>query len=229
MTPRLIAAIIFLCVEIVPRFGMAGQDLEPIPDRNKRIEIPGVSILPPQGERWFLFPVSKQERVSVDGLIRFVQRLRDAPPAKPDDARSVVASVVVTDSGEARPQTAAEFLQAFTGGDPRSLIGQMMTARQRLVGFEAALDKSFSATCVKYSRLTEITGQFPAFPNLVAILSTHGLYCSHPHWPQYHIDVTYQQIYPKDQSPLARDTDSDAFLKGVVFTSVRPSAVSRAR
>jgi hypothetical protein len=38
-------------------------------DRNQRIEIPGVSVLPPQGEGWFLFPNAAWTERDVDGAI----------------------------------------------------------------------------------------------------------------------------------------------------------------
>ena len=140
----------------------------------------------------------------------------------------VLAGVDMADSGNATSPTPAEFLQAFTGGDVKKMVGEMITERQRLIGFEAALDDSLGATCVRYSQLTEITGQFPAFTDLVAITSTRGLYCSHPHWPQYHVDLIYQQIYAKGQEALSLDAESDAFLRSVVFTSVRPAVAARA-
>ncbi len=223
MDPRRIAMIIFFCVAVVPAFAVRGQDLQSIADRSQRIEIPGVSVSAPQGDDWFLFPVSPRERTPGNSLIRFVHRRQDVPLARPEDARQVFAGVLVTDSGEAKARTPAEFLQAFSG-DFKSSVGEMITGRQRLTGFDAVLDDSLEATCVRYSRLTEITGQFPEFPDLVAIGSTRGLYCAHPHWPQYHIDLTYQQLYAKGQAPLARDTESDGFLKSIVFTPVRPVA-----
>ncbi len=223
MAPRRIAMVIFFCVAIVPAFTVGGQDLQPLADRSRRIEIPGLSVSPPQGDDWFLFPLSPQESTPGNSLIRFVHRLQNVAPVRPEDARQVFAGVLVTDSGEAQSRTPAEFLQAFRG-DFSSSIGEMITRRQRLTGFDAVLDDSPGATCVRYSRLTEIAGQFPAFPDLVAISSTRGLYCSHPYWPQYHIDLTYQQNYPKGQRPLARDAESDIFFKSILFTSVRPVA-----
>ena len=209
---------------------LGGQDFQPILDRTRRIEIPGVTVLPPQSDNWFLFAVSAKEAVPATALIRLVQRLQDAQPVKPQDARLVLANVIVQDSGEARAPAPAEFLEGFKREfvqDGKIRLGEMITPRQRLMGFDAALDDSLGATCVRYNRVTEITGQFPAFPSLVAISSTRGLFCSHPHWPQYNINVTFQQIYAKGQEPLARDAESDGFLKGVVFTPAQPTPVPK--
>ena len=221
---RPVAMLMFFCVGVVSGFALGGQDFQPISDRSRRIEIPGLSVNPPQGEDWFLFPVSPQEASPADAMIRFVRRLQEAPPARPEDARAVHAAVIVMDSGEMSPPTPSEFLQAFTEGEPKR-VGQMITRRQRLIEFPAALDNSLGATCIRYSRVTEITGQFPLFPDLVAISSTRGLFCSHPHWPQYNIDLTYDQMYPKGEKPLSLDAEADMFLESVVFTPARPVAV----
>jgi hypothetical protein len=229
MASRRIVLLVLFCVGAIPELALPGQDLQPVHDPHRRIEIPGVSVLPPQGEKWFLFPVSAQEGNPPDSMIRFVQRIQSRPPRKPDEARSVLAGVVAYDSGKDKSRTPAEFLEEFTGRDPQSQIGQMMTSRQRLVAFEAALDGSLGATCVKYRRVTEITGQFPMFPGLVAMSSTRGLNCLHPQWPRYQIDITFQQLYAKGEAPLPLDAASESFLKGVVFTAARPSAINVAK
>ena len=224
MNCRRIASLTCFWVAVVPDFALAGQDLRPILDRSERIGIPGVSVLPPQGEDWFLFPESGPD----DSLIRFVQRVGLVPPVRAEDARQVLAGVAVQDSGNAAPRTPAQFLADFNGEyfkDGKMRVREMLTSRQRLVRLEAGLDDAMGATCVRYNRLTEIVGQFPQFPDLVALTSTRGLLCSHPSWPQYEIDVTYQQIYAKGQPALPRDAESDAFLGSVRFTADRPTAV----
>src|SRR5947208_16765996 len=123
MPPRRIALLFLLCVGVAPAFGIPVQDLQRIQNRSRPVEIPGLSVMPPQGEDWFLFPVSKQEGIPATSLIRFVQRLSNTPARKPEEARSVIASVVVQDSGKEDPGTPAEFLQGFTGGDPERMIG----------------------------------------------------------------------------------------------------------
>ncbi len=230
MDPRRIAMLITFCLAVmgcisVPGFALVGQDLQPISDRSRRIEIQGMSVLPPQGEDWFLFPVSPQEGIPENTLIRFVKRLPDAPPWRSEDARQVFAAVSVLNSGKVKSPTPVEFLEDFKGEffkDGKIRTGEMITSRQRLTGFDAALDDSLGAICVRYSRLTEVTGQFRELPDLVAISSTRGLICSHPHWPQFLIDVTYQQVYAKGQAPLSLDAESDIFLKSILFTSVQP-------
>lgn len=217
---------------VVPAARGDAQDLLPIADRSRRSEIPGVSVLPPQGEHWFLLRVSPREDIPPDTALRFVQRLEGPAAVGPERGRQIIAAVLVRDSGHVRTRTPAELLAEFTGEfvrDGQVRVNEMLTSRQRLIGFAAALDHSLGAPCVSNTRTTEIAGQFPAQPDLVAILVTRGLYCMHPVWPQYDIDVTYQQAYPKGEAPLPRDAEAEAFLKSVVFTPARPAAPPAAR
>jgi tetratricopeptide (TPR) repeat protein len=155
-----------------------------------------------------------------------VKKLENLPLTS-NDARQILAGVAVTDSRHAKPLTPAVFLEDFKKGllgNRKLRIGEMITSRQRLLGLDATLDASLGATCVRYTRLTEITGQFPAFPDLVAITSTRGLACSHLYSPQFDVDVTYQQVYAKGQNALPLDAEADAFLKSLAFTRSQPVA-----
>lgn len=225
MDLRGIATASFFCVAFIPASPVEGQDLQPISDRSRRLEIPGVSVLPPQTGSWFVRPLSRQEGLPAGSLIRLIRNPQNAPPTRAEDSRMVLAGVNVQDSGETRSRTPTEFLESFKAEffkDGKLRTGEMITGRQRLIDFAAALDTSFQATCVRYSRLTEITGQFSAFPDLIAVTLTRGLYCSHPRWPQYDIDVTYHQLHAKGQEALSLDSESEAFFKSLVFTSGRP-------
>lgn len=224
---RLVAMLLVLSAVAVVTCN--GQDLQPILDRTRRVEIPGVSVLPPQGDNWFLFPVDPQEPGPATAGIRFNQRF--AQPVKPEDARMVYAGVVVQDSGYATSPSPAKFLEDFKREfvkDGKVRVGEMLTPRQRLLEFNGALDDSLGATCVRYTRRTEITGRFRAFPDLITISSTRGMFCSHPQWPQYDINVMLTQIYARGQEPLPRDGESEAFLKGIVFTAAQPTSVNKA-
>lgn len=82
---------------------------------------------------------------------------------------------------------------------------------------------------MKYVRTTEITGQFPAFPDLVAISVTSGLNCSHPFLRQYNVDVTFQQFYAKGQKTLPLVDDADAFFRSLMFSLVEPTGLPTLR
>jgi tetratricopeptide (TPR) repeat protein len=158
-------------------------------------------------------------------MIRLVRDPQHTPARRPEDARQILAGVDVVSRSGPETRTPAAFLESFNSeyqrdGKPR--IGEMLTGRQRLLEITAALDDSFHAICVRYRRVTEITGQFPDFPGLVGIVDTRGLYCSHPRAPDVNIDVTFQQIYAKGQHALSLDGESETLLRSLVFTSDRP-------
>jgi hypothetical protein len=168
--------------------------------------------------------MAPQEGIPEDAVIRFGKKLQDAPPTKSEDERLVYVGVFSMDLGERRFSTRAEFLEQFKGGWPHT--GEMITGRQRLIGFEATLDDSLGATCVRYRRLTELTGT-PRFPHALFTLATRGLFCLHAHWPRYAINMIYSQLHPKGQSPLPLDVEVEVSLKSLVFTSTRPVALGK--
>lgn len=196
--------------------------MQPISDHSQRLEIPGISILPPRSINWFVIPESENGSVFADRQIKFFQKLAGLRPDDPNDARLVVASVFIRDTGQPTTPTPDELLRDFIGDDPTRYVGRMITPRQRLVSLDAALDNTFPATCLRYTQVTEISGQFPQFPDLIGISLKRGLVCAHPQWPQFHVNVIYDQIYPKGQEPLSRDTEADVFLKSLAFTPDRP-------
>jgi hypothetical protein len=131
--------------------------------------------------------------------------------------------VFAVDLGEDRIRDAAQFLEhfkdEFRGGE-----GAVLTRRQRLVSFEANPDDSLKATCARYARLTEFKD--PAeFGDAVLLVATRGLFCWHPRWPRYAIDVLYTERYPAGQTLLPLEDEVEVFLRSVMFTPSRPIAV----
>lgn len=222
---QLRAAVLSLLVPVVAAgCTAAAPGLRAIADPTQRVEVSGLSILPPQGDNWFRASgPPQQEDVPGITLVGFVKKLWDAPPSRAEEARLVYARVNAYElGGGERFDTPAQLLE-YVKRDSERRTGEMVTRRQRLLGLEAVLDDSLGATCVRYSRLAELRGWGP-FPESVFILATRGLYCLHPDWPRYMIDVGYTQLYLKGQEPLPLDTQVEPFLKSPVFTATRPVA-----
>ena len=204
--------------------------LTPVHDPTQRLDLPGLSILPPQGDNWFRasLPPPPEELEAVS-LITFVKKLPDAPPARPEDARLVLAAVGASDLKGQRFDTPAQFLQ-FIKADFENfgtLTGEMVTRRQRLLGLEVAVDESLGATCVRYRRVTEFTGESMRwrFPDALFTFATRGFVCLHPDRTRpMMIDVRYDQTYLKGQEPLPIDAEVEPFLKSPVFTATWPVA-----
>ena len=200
--------------------------LTPVHDPTQRLDLPGLSILPPRGDNWFrasLPPVP--EELETVSLIWFVKKLQDAPPARPEDVRIVFTAVTARDLRGRRFGTPAQFLQFIK--DDEKLMGERITRRSRLLAHEAAIDGSLGAVCVRYHRLTEFTGEAMQWRFREALFNTvsRGFFCLHPDRARsLMIDVRYDQTYLKGQEPLPLDLEVEPFLKGPVFTATWPLA-----
>jgi len=197
--------------------GCATPGLTPIADPSRRVEVPGVSVLPPRGSDWVLLPVSGEGVPPGATLIRFAKRL---PRSRVQAGWLTYTGVFAVDLGEDKVRDADTFLQHFTeefrGGE-----GTMLTHRQRLVSFAAHRDDSLKATCARYARLTEFTDPVE-FGDATLLVATRGMYCWHPHWPRYAINVLYTERYPRGQPPTTLDDEVGPFLGSVIFTSAQP-------
>ncbi|MBI2535085.1 MAG: hypothetical protein HYW03_23135 [Deltaproteobacteria bacterium] len=137
--------------------------LTPVRDPTQRLDLPGVSILPPKGENWFIAPLPPKSDNPAVPLVGFVKRLGEKPPTRAADARMVSARVTVYDLRDPRMQapaafeTATAFLDWLKQGAEKA-TGGMVTGRQRLIEHDATLDESFGATCARYRRVTELSG-----------------------------------------------------------------------
>ncbi len=204
-------------------------DLTPISDPTRRLELPGLSVLPPKGDDWFLASVPQYKDSSAVQLVVFVKKVRDEPVTRPADARLMYARVNVWDlqhPGYEAPtafQSSAHFVKWVKEGFATRQKGDMVSRRQRLLGAEATADDSFGATCVRYSRSTELIG-WAHFTESTFILITRGLYCLHPHWPGYIIDVGYTQQHLEGEEPLPLEAEVEPFLTSPVFNTIRPMA-----
>ena len=193
-------------------------------DSTGRIELPGLSILPPQKGDWFVQPYAHREGYPLTAVIRISKKLPGASTIGAWDGRLVFGGLMVLDLKDQKFATPTEFLESFKGeraGDSDESGAQ----GQRYVEFEAALDESLPSTCVRYRHLTEV-GPVEGFSGSPAFNSTHGLYCLHPNWPRYAIDVTYSQLYARSQTPLSLEGEMEPFFTSLVFTSAHPVAVT---
>jgi len=98
--------------------GCATRGPTPIADPARRVEVPGVCVLPPRGDGWALIPVSPGQGVPLGAtLIRFAKHL---PQARVRAGWLTYTGVFAVDLGEGRIRGAHEFLghfkQEFQGG-----------------------------------------------------------------------------------------------------------------
>jgi hypothetical protein len=202
------------------------QDLTPIRDPTQRLELPGLSVLPPKGENWFIRPLPALGNPAV-ALVGFVKTLGEKPPTGATDARLISARVIVYDLRDPMMQAPAVFESATAFVDwlkqeAEKLPGRMLTDRQRLIQQDATPDNSFGATCAQYRRVTELIG-WGQFQESVFIVTTRGWFCLHPHWPHYMIDAGNTQLHLKGEEPVSLETEIEPFLRSPLFTTARPT------
>ena len=116
----------------------AAPALTPIRDPTQRLGLPGLSILPPKGENWFIAPLPPKSDNPAVPLVGFVKRLGEKPPTRAADARLVSARVSGYDLRDPRMEAPAAFEAATAfldwlkqGADKGT--GGMVTGRQRLI------------------------------------------------------------------------------------------------
>ncbi len=154
-------------------------------------------------------------------VIRISKKLPGASTIGAWDGRLVFGGLMVLDLKDQEFATPADLLESFKG----ERAGDSDESGQRYVEFEAALDESLPSACVRYRHLTEV-GPVEGFSGSPAYNATHGLYCLHPKWPRYAIDVTYSQLYARSQTPLSLEAEMEPFFTSLVFTSAHPVAVT---
>ena len=225
---RLVLILVISACAISLGWTASAPVLTPISDPTQRFELPGLSVLPPRGDNWFLASLPPPEAVSAVRLVSFAKKLREEPATRPADARLIYAEVLVWDlrdpvfQAPAAFQSSADFVQWAKEqfGNPRRQ-GEMVTRRSRVLGVETAPDDSLGAMCVRYRRSTE-RSEWAPFPDSIFIVVARGLYCLHPHWPRYMIDVSYTQLYLQGEEPLSPEAEVEPFLESPMFTTTRP-------
>ena len=188
--------------------GCASVSLEPIADPTKRIEFAGFSILPPQGPQWARGSAETLPSTE-SGVVYRAVFFRT--PAETDRTSGtsprVLAVVMVRDLGETRFRSPADFVNSMR------TLGARTRQRYKILGSGASLVERADATCAAYDYEAEDAG---------VVLTVRGVRCLHPQWPNYAVDVSYNQRHPAGQPPIAMDAEVDPFLRSLEFTPDRP-------
>jgi len=183
--------------------------LSPIEDPTKRLEFAGFSILPPRGPQWLSGSVETLPNVENRVVYRavFFRLPADAGARAGAGSPRIVALVLVRDLGELRFRSPSEFAESM------KTLGARSRQRHRVLTSRASLVSRADATCATYGYEVEDAG---------IILMVQGIRCLHPQWPNYAIDLSYNQRYPAGGEPIALDAEVEPFLGSLVFTVARP-------
>lgn len=189
-----------------------GPQLIPVTDPAQRLEFEGFSILPPQGERWFVASPALRKQQGPDMIVSFLKLA--TPP-------SITHTVVATVRGGR---------VALSAGSRAELLQKMaqryseQTNRNRPVSVNISPDKTLAPDCVRYD-VTAEDREVPRYPGAIYIADVHGFICLHPDLPDAVIDIGYSQRRLQEERPLTLEAEGEPFLKSLLFNKLpgRPS------
>ena len=181
-----------------------GPQLIPVTNPTQRLESDVLSILPPQGENWFI--VRKPQ--GAGGLV--FQFFRSTTP--PSKTRTVLANVQVLRGRDFIPaESRAGFLQELA-----QFKYSEQTNRERPISVTISPDKTLAQDCVRYDVTHEDRG-VPRYRGSVFIWDAHGFICVHPDLADTVVDIQYSQRRLQEEPPLSLAGEGEPFVKSVLF------------
>lgn len=181
---------------------------------DQRIVLRGFSVLPPRGPDWSVVPELIGQLVRAPGAygVVFVKRLRDRPPATPEEAQTVLAIVIATTAPSPGPEGVLDEAMRRRREEVASsrFGGGTLTARPSAWA---------GAVCRRYEFSTEDHGNL-RFPDAVFIVAGQGLLCAHPQEPTLVIDAHVSQRTLRGLRPRPLAAEVDPFLNSLAFTRI---------
>lgn len=200
--PTVRAWMIFLSVAIGLVGHAEGQQRIPVTNPTQRLEFEGFSILPPQGENWFMTAGLREVQGAIV-IVSFGKRL--TPPSKTHTVTATVSAVRLPDSAGNR----AERLQKYAQIPP--------SGRFRVVSVNISPDTTLAPDCVRIDATSEDRG-VPGHPDSIFIMDQHSFVCFHPYFPDAAIDIQYSQRRLQEEAPLSLEAEGEPFVKSLIFT-----------
>lgn len=179
----------------------------PIINPAERLELNGVSVLPPQDENWVLGGSPFFDDVAV-----FKKKLSDASGIL--ELHSYLA--VVNRTSLERALTNSQDLLSYVNAKLKVMeIRFQMTTNAAL---DEARSNAMGTDCVRY----DITGKEfnnPNFPEIIFNMNVHGFECRHPSSPEAVIAAYCTERYPEGYQSVsaALKNECRAFLDNVQF------------
>ena len=173
----------------------------------ERLGFDGFSVLPPQGNNWYL---GKSPNYGVV----FMKRLFEAP--RRPEMHTFYAAVNRHDlKGKElkSPQDLLSYVESTFRVEPRF----------RVVNSKVVLDDGMGNTvgtdCARYDFVQEERGN-PIAPEAVLILKAHGFQCRHPSSPTVVINAGCSERYPQGEQSLLDESlkqECESFLRNVLL------------
>jgi virginiamycin B lyase len=202
---------------------------KPIQDPARRYEFPGFSVLPPQGPRWVVSPVTPAEPASnlalvpQSNLLVFSRRLEQSVTSDPRSMHRALITVGTRDLGAHPVKTLQEYL-AFEQKRMAELVGTQVAPTFRLLSSKFEVDATMP-NCLRFEQTAEDKG-VPEFPGVPFISQIRGYRCLHPQWPRYVVSVAYDDEHLSGVEPFHVDAEIEPALHGLRLTQERPVFVT---
>ena len=188
------------------------------PQANERIELPGFSVAPPQGEDWIegpRFPEPDPDNFGPQIRLAFIKVVRQAPEYGP---HSVFARVVTTFLSEPDQRIAAANVRDFIGFRMRLTMARDKVSaapRYGLRSQKAELDQSIGYVCWRYDLILEDRG-VEKFPDAAFVIDFHSYECIDRSFKLL-VTLLYSQRVHQDAKPVDISSEGNKFLKSLKF------------
>ncbi len=191
--------------------GTAG--LTPVGPPGQRMQLDGFSILPPQGEGWFVAEPSPSPGEAWRTVATFVRRAGDQPGA------AIWATVTTAELGMPF-QTPEQLVQQIL----QTRRAELQTGRLRLLEFRSGPGPG--PGCHRYDAVTEDRG-VPEFPGETFVVTLHHAICLHPSAPTVAVNLGYNERRRRGQPAADLAGEGEPFLRSLQFAPLnRPAVVA---
>ncbi len=185
---------------------------QPIINLSERMELEGVSVLPPQEKNW-LFGGSP----FLKDIVVFKKKLPNSSGIQELHSYLAVVTRVELDRGLTNPQDLLTYVNSKL---------KVMETRFQIIAYSVVLDEARSnamdTDCVRYDIVSKEFDN-PNFPGFEFVLASHGFECCHPSSPSVVIEAYCTERHPKDGQSAEETLRNEclSFLNNVQLKRLR--------
>ncbi len=188
------------------------------PSLDERIQLPGFSILPPQGENWKEGPRLPEPNPGSYDLqirIRFIKELPQNPTFGPHTAFAEVGTYFLPRLHQRPSSTAVrEFMQFRL---KLAMALNKASESTRVISQHGQLDHSIGYTCAKYAAVMKQRG-VEEFSEMMFVIDYHGYECINPSSTMI-VSMSYAQTFNSKAKPIDLSKEGGDFLRSLKFTT----------
>jgi YVTN family beta-propeller protein len=191
----------------------AKVELTPVERVGQRVQLEGFSIVPPQGEHWFVAPSLPKDEVW-RSVAAYVKQTDDDTPG------NIIWATVAVANLETAFQSREQLLESII----RARHTELRAARFRLHEFRSA--PAATPGCYRYEAVTEDRG-VTQHPGVVFLLSLRHLICLHPDSPTLAVNVAYSVRRQVGRPAVSLESEGEPFIGSLKFAALtRPAVVA---